>query len=500
MRNGSRSAKKLRLLAILAVGASLVAACAAGDEEEGAPNPTESPGDALPTITDSRFTSTEQFCTPAVEDPEGTPEASAPGITEDAVVITNLRLMTEQLEEIGYAYDSGDTIDQIETFVRIVNEECGGINGRQLQLENLEQSVPGFGDVDPALEAQAGCTTVAEDHQSAIAFSHTGVALPLAACLTEQHDVVYLSVYDLAASDFASADGRLFSVVHSPADVLSFAAHEFADEIEGKRVGVVHGDDVPVPETVQVGLLDTLADLGIEVTRHDVLSCGDDPFCSDGVIDSARAMVNDDIEVIFPLINPGAMPGYISELVTQGAEPGDIEFFTSSFQTGDSELSAGYIVSMGSEDAGRLYDGAQIISHSRAGEHRLEDFEVRPFVEMCHQQYIEHSSVVTEPYDILDDEQNRILSNVSYACMMVRLVARTVEAAGVNPTRADLAAAMGNLGEIDHPEGPASFTPGKFTAPDAIVRSSFRYPCPVDVNNEVGHCILPDSDFLPLPG
>ena len=80
------------------------------------------------------------------------------------------------------------------------------------------------------------------------------------------------------------------------------------------------------------------------------------------------------------------------------------------------------------------------------------------------------------------------------------MIARAIETTGANPARAELAEALTGLGEIDSGEGiPSSFTPGKPSAPDVIVRETFYYPCPVATTNVTGHCILPDTDFLPIP-
>jgi len=466
------------------------------DPSEGE-EPDEDPVDVP---TESRFTGVDTFCTPAADGADNAPEDVGPGMTSEEVVITNVRLQTEDLVAIGFAFDNGDPTDQAETFVRVINEQCGGIHGRTLTLYTVDLPVPGLGG-DADLEAQERCTTIAEDQGAVAAFSFTGVGVPIGSCLTAQNDVIFVTTYDASDSDFEQAQGRFFSFNHKPTDILTFAVRELADQLEGKTIGVVHGDESPDPQVIQQGLLAALDAEGIDVARVDVLDCGDGPVCAGGIIESVQGMRADGVDVIFPLLNTLTLPGYLGEMVLQEFSPGDVQFYNTSYLAMDSELVAGKAVEFGGEDVGLLYNGAILVSASRAGEHRLDDFEPDPFVAMCNRVYAENSDVVSEPYDFLDDVENLIASSVASHCAGVRVLARAIEAAGPNPSRTELAEALASLGDIDSGEGiPSSFTPGKPSAPDVIVRNTFHFPCPVPVTNSVGHCILPDTDFLPIPG
>ncbi len=350
---------------------------------------------------ESRFTGTDAFCTAPADGIEYSPEDVGPGMTAEEVVITNVRLMTEDLEPIGFAFDNGDPTDQAETFVRVINEQCGGINGRMLTLYTVDLPVPGFGG-DPDLEAQERCTTIAEDQGAVAAFSFTGVGVPLGNCLTAQNDVIFITTYDASDSDFEQGEGRFFSFNHMPTDILTFAVSEFADRLIGKTNGVLHGDTSPDPQIIQEGLLAALEAEGLEVARVDVLDCGDEPICSGGVIESVQGMRADGVDVIFPLVNTLTLPGYLQEMIVQEFEPGDVQFYNTSYLAMDSELVTGKMVEFGGEEAGALYNGAGIVSASRAGEHRLDGYEPDPFVAMCNAVYLENSTVISQPYDFLE--------------------------------------------------------------------------------------------------
>jgi hypothetical protein len=112
---------------------------------------------------------------------------------------------------------------------------------------------------------------------------------------------------------------------------------------------------------------------------------------------------------------------------------------------------------------------------------------------MCNDLYAERSSIIDQPYDVLDEAENPKYGMVASVCNFVRMAARAIHAAGPNPTRADIAEAMANLGPVDIANGlPASFGPGKFSAPDSLSTLEFNYPCPVDPAAK--SCILPTSE------
>jgi hypothetical protein len=482
------------------VAFALIGAACSSDDSGGGDDAADdtTASDAPAPVEDSRFTGDDAFCAPAEGEPAEAPTASDDGITADSITLTHVRLMLEDLEEIGFAVDLGDQNAYAQAFVDIVNDECGGINGRQIDLQNVEVPVPGFAP-DADAVAQQACITIAEEQRSVAAWSNSGVGVPLASCLTGPNDVIFATTYDLSATDFEESDGRLFSVSHSPTDILRYAAQELAGDLEGHTIGIVHGDTDPDPQVAEEGLVQTLEDEGLNVARVDTIGCPDGPPCTEGLIESVQGMLADGVDVMFPLLDTTSLPGYLAEMVTQGAEPGDIQFYNTSFLAQDSELVTGKIIEFGGEDAGNLYDGAEFISGAQSGQQREADFTPDPFTQMCNEAYAEATG---EP--VLDptagDDEARFYSSVSGHCAFVRMLARAIEAAGPNPSREDIAAAMGNLGDVDLGEGaPGSFTPDKPTAPDAITRLVFEYPCQIETDTETGHCVQSEGDYLPIP-
>jgi len=477
------------LVLVLALVGALLAAASAAPASTAAPAADGT----------SRFTGLDTFCKAAASPPTKAPKAIDDGITDKEISVTNVRLDTEIIKKIGFAYDYGDAVDQVNTFVGLINDECGGIDGRKIVVHDILQPVPGLSG-DPQLQAQESCTKIVKDFNSIAAFSNTGIGDPLAQCVTGPNPVMYIGTYDFSEQDFKQSHGRLFSFNHSPTDILTYAARALAPKLKGKRVAVVTDDTAPDPEIVQEGLIKALKKAGVDATL-DVLPCGDDPACASGIIPAVQRLKADGAKVVFPLLSALALPAYLNEMVTQGFKPGDVQFYNTSFQAQDSELVASHIADNGSKEAAALYDGATIISGGLEGDWRLPGYQPDKFNQMCNDAYIANSKVVTEPYDPTIDDSNRIYSVVAGHCAMVRLLARGIEAAGPNPTRAAIAKAIGRIGALETGAGtPATLKPGKPTAPDAIARLKFRFPCPKPVTNDANVCMVPTPpDFLPIP-
>lgn len=95
---------------------------------------------------------------------------------------------------------------------------------------------------------------------------------------------------------------------------------------------------------------------------------------------------------------------------------------------------------------------------------------------------------------MLDPETSTPYLMVGTVCSMMRVVARAVEAAGPNPSRDDLAASFERLGAIDmNFDTPASFAPGKYTAPNTIYDMVFQFPCKATLPTTAGSCFVSDG-------
>lgn len=187
-------------------------------------------------------------------------------------------------------------------------------------------------------------------------------------------------------------------------------------------------------------------------------------------------------------------------MATQGVHLGQIHLYNTMYHSQEDDLVSGKVVEFGGEPAGRLYDRAVMIANSLTGDFRNPGFEPPTFGAMWNRVYAE--AQLRDRGAVRPDRQRRgdEVRRGQHPFHLVRLVARAIDAAGPNPTRAYLARAMGSLGGIDLSSGvAASYRPGKTTAPDELSGLTFHYPCPGDAQNDSGACIIAEGDYLPLP-
>jgi hypothetical protein len=503
--------KLVRIVGLVAVIAMVAVGCGDDDKEgeggtadtEASGSPTTAAGGTTPPAEvdrTGRFSKLDSYCEPAADPPSEPPQAVDDGITADSVSIAFMRVTLEDLEAIGFGIPIGDTADQARKFVGIINDRCGGIYGRKLDLSIVEAPPLAPEGQDPSAIAQGACIKAAEDNNAVFAYSGTGWGgQGGASCLTNDHDTIYITTYNIADEDLDGAENRLYSTTHSSADGLEYLARVLDSEgaFEGKTIGVVHSDAPGDPEIVQAGLVDTLTELGHEPVRVSAIGCGGGNNCTTGIAESVTGMISDNVDVIFPLLNVISLPGYITEMVTQGVKPGDVQFYQSSYNAQSGDLVSSKVIAFGGEDAGNLYNKTEIIAPGQTGTFRLPGFEPGEYSEMCNREYQEAGG---DTYEADDPETNSSYGATTGTCTFIRIIARALDAAGPNPTREDLAAAVENLGAIDLGGVNGSFAPGKYTAPDQLGKSIFNYPCPPDMKPfDQNMCILPEGDLIPIP-
>jgi hypothetical protein len=189
-------------------------------------------------------------------------------------------------------------------------------------------------------------------------------------------------------------------------------------------------------------------------------------------------------------------------MVTQGVKPGDITIYNSDYAAQSGDLVSGKVVEFGGDAVGKLYNGTTIISAGATGEFRLPGFEPSEFSEMCNREYAENGNPVGgNAYSATDEATNTRYGSTVGMCATLRFIARAIESAGPNPDRADLAAAMEGLGEVDLGGASelGSFGPGKYTAPNSLFTLKFNYPCTYPTTFESKACVVVEGEAREQP-
>ncbi|MYG98329.1 MAG: ABC transporter substrate-binding protein [Acidimicrobiaceae bacterium] len=451
---------------------------------------------------DHPFMQIDQFCV-AHEPAAGRVDTDA-GITADSISLVHMRAQLENLALFGFATDVGDPREMFETFVAVVNEQCGGVRGRMIELHTIE-----YDPVNPEVEAQmnAGCIQAIEDLNGVILLNTSGFQGSATLCIVEDHETAFITVQPMSDEFMQRGQDRLVITTLTSEESLSWLALDLIAQgaLDGKTIGVAAPTTPGQYEAVEVGLVQTLRDNGANVAVFDTIQC-DGRVCAGGVSESVQNLRDAGVDVFFNVLNTLSAPGYIQEMVNQGFQPGDVQFYASDFNSQATELVSSKIAVFGGEAAGALYNGAIILDSRDTGSYRLEGYQPKAFNEMCNDTYGANS-----PSGANHESEDRYDGNSRYGmavsvCETLRMAFRAIYDAGDNPTRADIYAALANLGAVDSNEmHPASIRPGKTRLPDVIHNLRFEVPCtkpypfPVD-GLEGGVCLYPINEYRPTPG
>ena len=448
---------------------------------------------------DHPFGSLETFCRPH-DAPTEALRATDAGIEAGTITFVHMRTRFEELISMGFGVPVGDPTDMFDTFTLIVNERCGGVWGRRIDLRTVEVAALGMGGQDIDTLRNAACIEATENHRAVIVMNTTTFAGTAQLCITEEHDSILIGHEPLPDEYIRRGEGRLLTTTTTQEESLVALARYAIDTgaLEGRRVGVVAPNAPGEAETVEASLLAALEAAGADVATFDVIDCAGTSICTGGMAESVQRLAEEGVDVLFPTLNAVSLPAYITEMVTQGFVPGDVQFYNSDFNSQGNEVVGNLIVTFGGAAAGELYDGAILLVKDDAGRFRDPAWEPSPFGEMCMREYRENSPL-GEDYDPRDPDETNKYGILSLVCAEYRIALRALYDAGPNPTRADILAALENLGAVDLSGMlPGSLAPGKWAMGDSLQPVTFRYPCPFEGLATTGGMCLESSDYSEL--
>ena len=443
------------------------------------------------------FQSLDEFCMPQ-DVPEIERVATDPGITADSITLVHMRTTLEDLASMGFSTPVGDTTKMYETFAWYVNNVCGGVNGRMIDMQLVE--VPASGnDVDA--QRNAGCIQAIEDFNGVMLMNSSGFQGSANLCIVEENETAFISTQAQTEEYVARSDGRLIMMSLTLEEAVRLASSVLiaSGELEGKTIGAIAPDTPGQPEAVENGLVIPLREAGYDVPVFDVIGCGGTVACTEGASESVSRLIDEGVDVVFVNMNIVSNPQYIAEMTRQGIEKGDITFIGSDFNSMASDLVSSKVAQFGGEEAGELYDGTVMVVSSDPAAFLSDDYTTE-FREMCnrvfnenHQNVPGNENLPDPPYDPFSRAEASAYAMVGSVCQQMRIAMRAIYDAGPNPTREDIYDALANLGAIDSSSMlPFSIQPDKTQAPDAYHRVMFTYPCAAgeDVATDQGTCLV----------
>ena len=443
------------------------------------------------------FQRLEVFCLPD-EAPTSALRATDEGITEEAIRIVHLRTRLEDYERIGFEFPVGDTTEMVEAFVGIVNDECGGVYGRRLDLRTVEVTSLGGGGTDIDTLRSAACLEATEELGAVLVLDLTGLQGSAPLCIADTGRTPLITTEPQSSDDLRAAYGRLLTTAVASDTQLELAARsaEAGGLLAGETIAVVVSDTPGQSEAVSDGLLETMDGLGYDAKVH-LIGCEGTTSCSVGLAVAVERMVDDGTTVVFPVLNAVSLPGLLMEMIRQGMPTPAFVQTGLNGQSGD--LAAAQVLAFGGSEAAAYYDGAFIVDASGTGTWRLPDTDRAgfpdPFSQMCNAEYGRVTGLpVADPTTIA-------YSSVADACSIVRIAARTLRDAGANPRQADVNWVLYRLDEVDIPDMlPTSSARRKNDLPDVVRNLEYQYPCRLGIDTDAAGdsprgCIVPNGEW-----
>ena len=419
------------------------------------------------------FLPIERFCiTPPQR--EGEPQETDRGITDEMLTIVLMRAEFDELEKIGMSIPHVESPQILEAFAYLVNNECSGIHGRQVDLRVVNTPSLGGAGIDLDTLQTAACLEATEMMPAVIVLDLAGLGNAAASCVAVEHDTALLTTASYPSYLIDDAAGTLLTL--SPtAEALMHAAVDAAEEhglLDGRSIAVVVGDSVGQIESVTEGLIRPLRWLGYEPVLH-LLGCEGSATCRVGRETAVSRMITAGTDIVFPVLNLSSLPSLIGEMVKQGMpKPAIIQ---TGFNNQSDDLAAHNVVTFAGPSAGAYYDDTLIVAAKPTGAAWLPDSELPAFDAMCNAEYTRASG---RPVGSTYHPTTELFRTVVEACALMRMVARSVYDAGPDPRRRDVVYALAHLGPIDLPGMlPATSGHQKFALPDGVLELKYNYPC-----------------------
>ena len=449
------------ILALFAAFALLAAACSSsgddggGDQAEGQDGgDTEAEAPAPGGVVDENTDFV--FCEP-VQDADVEPvSVDETGVSDEAIKLGAIVLDLTELPG-DFAVDLGPWSDYYQTFVDYINEECGGINGREFDLTFYE-----IGPLDLD-ERRAACIQATEDDGNFIVNNPNGFQGDAVTCITETNETLFLTTQGQATDQYEASDDRLWTLGLSFSQGLEAMVLDLDDRglLDGETIGVVWPDTPGQPEAVQSSVVDLLEELGHEVAVAREIPCNNSPVCTDGLPLVVEEMITAGVTVALPTLNVVSTGPLVQEAAIQGWEP---MWYQSEFNSMSGETTNSRVVAAGPE-AAENYDGTQIIGTGTGALYR--DFPDQPPTssQICNEIY---QAAGGEAWDYADADQNGNFNATASVCHQLRVLYQVLTNAGAELTQENVIEAWEQLDDVVLGFNKGSFGPGKYSAPDKI--------------------------------
>ena len=416
------------------------------------------------------------------------PQATGRGITEKSISIVNIKTPKDELQTFGFENFDGDTSEIFSTFIKILNEECGGFHGRKIELEEITTFPLEAFDIDTSTLGTIACLNATKDIPSVIVVDISQFSGPLEDCVVNEQKTALITTKVSSNRNVISSDNRLLIDSFSSEQALSLMLLLAEEQglLTDKSIAVVADDSLGNYESVITGLVEPLRELNYKAEFH-LINCEGGIFCNTGIDRVIDSFLENPPDVVFPTLNPFSLPELLTQMISNGVQKPQI--IQSAFNHQDDEQSTNHIFNYGGRQASEYYDGTIIFSYPYVENQRIFEGQFSPFEEMCIEEYLRVSDL---DQHLVEPRRSKMVLKI---CSITRYIARTLFDAGVNPSRRKVHETLSTLGPVESPGFSfGSFTLEKQTRPSKIQHMEYKFPCSISKEaegNNYSGCILP---------
>ncbi|MCU1483899.1 MAG: hypothetical protein JWN67_645 [Actinomycetia bacterium] len=424
------------------------------------------------------FDTTNVFCQKHTA-PPGAKNTSSPGVTPSTITFSDTSLDVAALKRLA-GVDQMDFDGAYKAYVDVINEQCGGINGRKIVFKKALYNV-----LAPDLQGhlQALCLKVTEDFKSLVNF---GTGMPqIQRCVSINHKTLSMAAAETPAADYTQSSGRVFSrYPASDYTALAFIKDGAADQLfKGKKVGVLT-NQIRATSTAQArdDYIDPLKKVGVDADLE-VLPCTGN-VCTAGITNAIRRFKDSGVNlmVVSTDVSVASIGAVMREMKAQNFRaqtwgPG-IDALHS-----DSNM-AGIVRAAGADAVAFMNDvGFYSVEFISRNGWRLGVVKETPYGKMCTSTLAKQLDQRQYQFNETDINSARWTGSTGI-CFSIQRLASAIWSLGNTVTTDRLAAALAKqkLGAMPDTQQWARTTQwysGTNIRPAAVFTHRLNYPCPL---------------------
>ena len=414
------------LMLVLAVVLVAAACSSSGDDDGGDEGATSATGDA----------------------PGAADGGNTTGVTDDSIKIAALVNDNEELANIGFAVEIGDTEKQFQTF----------FDGMEVAGRTVELSAHPFSSITVETQRDA-CLQATQDEEAFMVVALGGARPETILCVTDENETIYLASNAADTALFEQSDGRLFSTTLDFRENMRQAVKVFDErgDLEDATIGVFTTSETEESQLIyEEGLKPAIEEAGYEVAAEVVLPCP--PGSCEQTESGVQQMLDAGVDTVFTTINMVSFTSVVSAGNERDFKP---QYLMTSVGNAEADVLAQRM-----EGAGDAFEGALLVT-TAPREWTLEGEPEPDFGSECNDRYVEETGIERKPWG---DPEDSGWGAVTTICMLADHTQQALEAVGDDLTQERFIEAMEGLSDlpVNNVGNTGSYGPDKHWAGDFV--------------------------------